>query len=133
MEESKAKWIIMDIVTNDFFLFTIISKYHNPVDIFQATSELISSSIFSIYQRLFPNGEYKYFKEQFTKFNEVFTNNTIKDFSREIMLLKDALGKQFKNERINDAKKDKITDTMLDELKLQCFSNISNFIEDTIN
>lgn len=121
MEIKEAKWIIIDAVILDFFVFTALNAIWDEKELTKIIDTLIPQGMVSVYSRYFPNENFEQIKADYQQFNEIFSyklDNSSLD--NAILLLKSVFDKKYKAEEIVDAKNNPITEDMLLNFKEHC-------------
>lgn len=129
MNDLEAKWVIMDYVIDDFFIFSALGKFWQNDIISDMTGILVPESMFSIYERYFSKDDGESLKSSYSKFEKIF--NKEKDeglIADKISLLNDVFNARYKAEIIKEGQLEKISE----EQKLAFEAAVVNKIKEVV-
>ncbi len=128
MDTKEAKYLIIDTVILDFFMFTALNDIWKEEELTEIVDIIIPKGMFSIYSRYFSNENSEQLKVSFQQFNEIFSNKLDGDsLNDKILLLKSVLDKKYKEEEIVDSKNNPITEDMLLNFKNHCLQTAVSY------
>lgn len=128
--EKDAKWVVMDYVIDDFFIFSAIGKYWDKDSINEVVEKIATKTMFPIYERYFSKDDGTTVKKLFTEFEALFTSIKDENFINEkISLLKDVFNERYRNEIILEGEHEKITSEQENWLS----QKFTDFIKETVN
>lgn len=133
MPESGARFIIIDSVIEDFFVFVSLDKFWENDLINNVIDILAPQSMFSLYNRYFSIDKGKRVKKLYSDFETLI--NKEKDeiiIDEKISILNDILNKRYTEEIINEGKKKKINDNQKEWFKKQIIDNLTNIYTETM-
>lgn len=111
MDEGEAKWMIMDHVIDDFFVFIALGKFWEKDSIENVIEILAPKEMFPLYDRYFAKDNGENVKTLYAEFEALI--NKEKDVTLiddKITILKDIFNKRYRDETIKEGKERKITD-----------------------
>ena len=121
MDLKEAKWMIIDTVILDFFMFTALNAVWKEEELAKIVDILIPKGTFSVYNRYFPNENMESIKTTYQQFNEIFSEKLDDDsLNANLLLLKSVFDKKYKAEEIAEAESNPITEGMLGDFKEHC-------------
>lgn len=128
MNLEEAKWMIIDTVILDFFVFTALNAVWEEEELAKIIDVFVPHGIFSVYSRYFPNENMESIKAGYQQFNEIFSKKMDDDsLNANILLLKSVFDKKYKTEEIADAANTPITENMLGDFKEQCLHTVTSY------
>ncbi len=129
MNEGEAKWIIMDYVILDFFVFTAINKYWNSSDISEIIEYLEPDSMFILYNRYFSDKDVTSLINMLKEYNRWFSRDEDKLITERISALRDVCNERYKKETIESGENRRIS-----EEKMRTFTeSVKKTITDFVN
>lgn len=121
MDLKEAKWMIIDTVILDFFIFTALNAVWKEEELAKIVDILVPKGTFSVYNRYFPNENMESIKTTYQQFNEIFSEKLDDDsLNANLLLLKSVFDKKYKAEEIAEAESNPITEGMLGDFKEHC-------------
>lgn len=128
MDLKEAKWMIIDTVILDFFVFTALNAVWKEEELAKVIDIIIPNGTFSFYNRYFPNENMESIKTAYQQFNEIFSDKLDDDsLNANILLLKSVFDKKYKTEEIADAENNPITEDMLGDFKEHCLHTVTSY------
>ena len=128
MDIKEAKWVIIDTVILDFFVFTALNAVWKEDELKRIIDILIPDGMFSVYSRYFPSENMNAIKTNYQQFNEIFSEKLDDDsLNTNILLLKSVFDKKYKAEEIADAENNPITEDMLDDFNEHCLHTAASY------
>ena len=128
MDFKEAKWMIIDTVILDFFVFTALNAVWKEEELAKVIDILIPNGTFSVYSRYFPTENLESIKSTYQKFNEIFSDKLDDDsLNANVLLLKSVFDKKYKTEEIADAESNPITEAMLGDFKEHCLHTVTSY------
>lgn len=132
MDFENAKYIVMDIVIQDFFIYTSLNKSWEGFDdnlLSSVVPIMIPKGIFSVYSRYFPNKEYKYIKKEYQQFNKLFLIELDDELlMKQILFAQDVFDKIYKDEVLSESRENAITEILLADLKEKSLNKVNSVI-----
>lgn len=111
MPHKSAKFVMMDTVINDFFVFTALYKYWNNDQITEIIVSLFGDQTFSIFTYYFSNNNDNTFITLIKQYDSLFFGLGDPVFyQQKSELLKDILSEKYKREEIASGKENEVTD-----------------------
>lgn len=127
MPESGARYIIIDSVIEDFFVFVSLGKFWDNDLINNVVDILAPQSMFSLYNRYFAMDNGKRVKKLYAEFESLINNEKDEGFiDQKISILNDIFNKRYTEETINEGKNRKITDEKKEWFTKQVIDNLNN-------
>lgn len=111
MPESGARFMIIDSVIEDFFVFVSLGKFWETDLINNVVDILAPQSMFSLYNRYFAMDNGERVKKLYSEFEALINKEKdVKFIEEKISILNDIFNKRYTAETINEGKNKKITD-----------------------
>jgi len=128
MDIKEAKWVIIDTVIFDFFIFTALNAVWKEEELSKIIDTLIPDGMFSVYSRYFPSENIEPIKQIYQRFNELFSDKLDDDSLNEnILLLKSVFDKKYKAEELAEAENNPITEDMILDFKEHCLRTSTTY------
>lgn len=110
MDEGEAKWMIIEHVIDDFFVFIALGRFWEKDLIENVVDVLAPKSMFSLYERYFAKDNGERVKKLYEEFESLINKEKDKNLIDEkISILKDVFNQRYRDETINEGKEKKIT------------------------
>ena len=111
MPHKSAKFVMMDTVINDFFVFTALYKYWNNDQIIEIIISLFGDQTVSIFTYYFSNNNDNTFITLIDQYDYLFFGlGYLVFYHQKSELLKDILSEKYKREEIASGKENEVTD-----------------------
>lgn len=129
MEEGDAKWMVIDSVVTDFFILTALYRFWDRKDILDAVKMIVPTSMFSLYNRYFPDAKFSLLRNMATEFAKMFFPYITEDLAVEkLYLLKDVFDEKYRTETIMEGTEKAITEKQLNRLSSDVVAEIDSVI-----
>ncbi len=110
MDEGEAKWMIIEHVIDDFFVFIALGKFWEKDLIENVVKVLAPHSMFSLYDRYFAKNNGETVKKLYAEFEALINKEKDEELITEkISILGDVFNKRYRDETISEGKEKKIT------------------------
>ena len=130
MNNLEVKWVIMDYVVDDFFVFSVLGKFWQNNIISDIINIIVPGSMFPIYERYFSKDDGKSLIKSYYEFEKLFNKEKdINLITDKISLLNDIFNERYKSEVLNEGQLEKISE----QQKLDCEVAIKNKIKEIID
>ena len=111
MDEGEAKWMIIEHVIDDFFVFVSLGKFWEKDLIDTVINTLAPETMFPLYDRYFAKDNGETIKRLYAEFETLINKEKDEELIEEkISILNDIFNQRYRGETINEGTKKKITD-----------------------
>ena len=134
MPESGSRFMIIDSVIEDFFIFVALGKYWD-IDLINNVVEILAAqSMFSLYNRYFAQDNGERIKKLYSEFEMLINNEKdVKFIDEKISILNDVFNKRYTNEIVTEGKKKRITNEKKEWFTKQVIDNLTNIFTETLS
>ncbi len=134
MEEGKAKWMVMDHVVEDFFIFISLGKFWDKKLLNDTIAFLAPSTMFSLYDRYFSRDNGTSVKSLFLEFESLINKEKDEKFIVEkISILNDVFNERYKNETLKEGEERKITQEQKEWFSLKAKECVDKVIKNELS
>lgn len=133
MNEGEVKWMIIEHVVDDFFVFVSLGKFWEKDLIDTVVNALAPEAMFPLYDRYFAKDNGDGVKKLYAEFESLI--NKEKDeklIDEKISILNDVFNQRYRVETINEGKKKKITDEQKEWFTQKVISNLNEINAETL-
>jgi len=133
MNEGEVKWMTIEHVIDDFFVFVSLGKFWQKDLIDTVINALAPEAMFPLYDRYFAKDNGETIKKLYKEFEALI--NKEKDevlIDEKISILNDIFNQRYRDETINEGKKKKITDEQKDWFTKKVIDNLTQINEETL-
>ena len=130
MNELEAKWVVMDYVIDDFFIYSVLGKFWQNNIISDMINIIVPESMLPIYERYFSKDDGKSLISSYSEFEKIFNkekdNSLIAD---KISLLNDIFNERYKAEIIKEGQMEKISEEQKATFELAIKNKIKEVVD----
>ena len=133
MNEGEVKWMIIEHVIDDFFVFVSLGKFWQKDLIDTVINALAPEAMFPLYDRYFAKDNGERVRKLYAEFEALINKEKDEELIDEkISILNDIFNQRYRDETINEGKKKKITEEQKDWFTKKVIDNLTHINEETL-